>query len=132
MPRNLITVAGCVITLLLASTFATQAADDSTKDETVAAFKDKILMLVVDRSNALEKKTETEYISDAAIQKIGNRFFVTGTAYSFKNVAGKELPYDWRRGSQVGVAWDTVRAYYAYSPEGLEEMMKARLESQKE
>jgi len=75
-------------------------------------FAGKIVVLIVDQSNALEQRSDSEVLTDAVVREIGNRFFITGTAYS-----PPEVEANWRTGAEVGIAWEKVKTYYAYPPE---------------
>jgi thymidylate kinase len=121
-----------MLVLVAVLAIVTRAADNSAKEHADIDFKGKVVVLVVDRSSALEKKVDTGYISDAVIQKIGDRYFISGAAYSWKDDTDKAPSRDWRRGSQVGVAWDSVKAFYLYSPKRMEEMIKKRTEDEKQ
>src|SRR3954465_443369 len=121
MLRNHLAVWAPILMLFAASVLPTHAAENETKKQSAINFKGKVLLLIIDRSSALEKKSDTEYLSDAVVQKLGDRYFITGTAYSWKDEATKDR-HDWRKGSQIGVAWEKVQQYYVFSPERMDEI----------
>jgi hypothetical protein len=120
-----------VLLILFAYHSPTHAAEDSSDEQAGIDFKGKVVLLIVDHSNALENKRDTEYISNAVIQKLGGRYFITGNAYSLED-APDNAPRDWRKGSQLGIAWEKVQQFYIFSPERMEEMIKRRLEEDDE
>jgi hypothetical protein len=81
-------------------------------DDSATNFAGKIVMVIVDRSSALEQDKTSEIFTNAAIRKIGDRYFITGTAYPRPNAEN-----DWRGGAEAGVVWEHVHQYYAYTPE---------------
>ncbi|MGD9635868.1 MAG: hypothetical protein AB7G28_14560 [Pirellulales bacterium] len=83
-------------------------------------FTGKIILLLVDRSNALEQKNDSEVIENARMANIGGRIFVIGTAYPNPH----ELN-DWRKGAEVGVAWEEVTSFYIFSKEQFQNYAKA-------
>jgi len=93
--------------------------------------KGKVVMLMVDYSSALEDKRSSEYLLDASIQELGGRYFITGRAYSLKEPP-KDSPFDWRKGAQIGIAWDKVQQFYIFAPEQMEEIIKKRVEERDE
>src|SRR5436305_82318 len=75
-------------------------------------FSNKIVVVIIDQSSAVERRQNTEVLEHATMSQIGGRYFIVGNAYS-----PSDLSTNWRTGSQVGVAWEKVHMYYAYSPE---------------
>ena len=133
MSRNYVSLAAILLAAFALCVPATTAAESDAKEQSSMNFKGKVVLLIIDHSSALEKKSDTEYISDAVVQKLGNRFFITGAAYSFKETEESSKPRaDWRKGSQIGVAWDKVQQYYVFSPERMDEIMKKRQEDEKQ
>ncbi len=99
------------------------AADDKPAEKRAPDFAGRIVMLVVDHSNALENKRGSEYLENAQLQEIGGRYFILGDAYSPKSEA-EDPSEDWRKGSQVGIAWEKVQQFYVFSPEQMDNMVK--------
>jgi len=130
MSRKFLASIGCVLALLATGYLSSHAAESGAKEPASIDFKGKVLLLIIDRSGPLEKKDDSEYISDAVLQKLGDRYFVTGNAYTYKDAPGDR--HDWRKGAQVGIAWEKVQQYYVYSPERIDEIMKKRYEDDKE
>jgi hypothetical protein len=130
MSRNYLAIAGCILSLFAACLSSAASPEKDANEQSSVSFKGKVVLLIIDRSSALEKKSDTEYISDAVIQKLGDRYFITGAAYSWKDDTAKDR-HDWRKNSQIGVAWEKVQQYYVFSPERMEEIMKKRLEEEK-
>jgi hypothetical protein len=81
-------------------------------DATEPDFTGKIVVVIIDRSSAVERREDTEVIENASMVQIGKRPFIIGKAYSPEGVEA-----NWRTGSDVGVAWEKVQVYYAYTPE---------------
>jgi|tagenome__1003787_1003787.scaffolds.fasta_scaffold20522624_2 hypothetical protein len=131
MSRNYVVLAAILLAVFADCGLPTHAAEKDAKEQSSLTFKGKVLLLIIDRSSALEKKSDTEYLSDAVVQKLGDRYFITGAAYSWKDDAAKDR-HDWRKGSQIGVAWEKVQQYYVFSPERMDEIMKKRQEDEKQ
>jgi hypothetical protein len=117
--------------VLVACAVPALAENESGDDQSPLDFKGKVVLLILDQSNALEHKSGSEYLRDAVIQELGGRFFITGSAYSFAGTTD-EPPRDWRKGSQIGIAWDKVQQFYVFSPEQMDEMLKKRMEEEDE
>ena len=77
-------------------------------------FEGKIIFLTIDKSSALTSDDDSVVISDAKIEKIGDRYFVVGSGYG-----GKRSWYD---GMSIGIAWTTVTRFAAMTPEQFEKM----------
>lgn len=92
------------------SLFAEEASHKSPSSE--PDFSDKIVVVIIDQSSAVERRQNTEILDHAVMSQIGGRHFIVGNAYS-----PSDVPPNWRTGSQVGVAWEKVHMYYAYTPE---------------
>jgi hypothetical protein len=97
------------------------AADDKPREEYAVNFAGKIVMLTPANTNALASDNVAEVLKDAAIQNIGGRLFFIGAAQS----APDDAKYDWRKGSQVGVAIDQIESFYVFTPEQYDEMQRA-------
>jgi hypothetical protein len=80
----------------------------------------KIMVLLVDRSSALEQKQDSEVIENAKILTIGGRLFIVGTAYENPNDE-----HDWRKGAEIGIAWEEVTSFYLYSRKQFQNYAKA-------
>jgi hypothetical protein len=107
------------------------AANETAKADTDIDFSGKVVLLIVDYSNAVENKRGTEYLNEPVIKKIGDRYFIAGKAFSLKeSPAGTDD--DWRKGSDVGIAWEKVQQYYVFSPDKMVEIIKKRLEQDDE
>ena len=78
MSRNYLAIAGCILSLFAACLSSAASPEKDANEQSSVSFKGKVVLLIIDRSSALEKKSDTEYISDAVIQKLGDRYFITG------------------------------------------------------
>ena len=123
----------CILLSLFAviaiASLTADAADDKPVEKPTPNFIGRIVMLVVDHSNAMESKRGTEYLENAQLQEIGGRYFIFGDAYSpnsekSESDESSEASEDWRKGSQVGIAWDKVQQFYVFSPEQMDNMVK--------
>ncbi|HEX3599511.1 MAG TPA: hypothetical protein VHU84_05175 [Lacipirellulaceae bacterium] len=94
-------------------------------DSTEPDFSGKIVVVIIDRSSAVERREDTEVIENASMVQVGNRPFIIGKAYSPEGVEA-----NWRTGSDVGVAWEKVQVYYAYTPEQFKNYAKRWSESE--
>ena len=119
------------VLVLLAYHSPASAAEGGNNAQPGIDFKGKVVLLIVDYSNALENQRDTEYLSNAVIQKLGDRYFITGDAYSLRD-APESARRDWRKGSHIGIAWEKVQQFYVFSPEKMEEIIKRRLEEDDE
>ena len=102
---------------------ASAAAEDTANapQEQPLDFTGKIVVLVLDESIAMERKSGTEILANAHIRLLGDRYFIVGKAYAVPDDAPS-----WRTGTEVGVAWSRVKAFYAYTPELFDNYLKAR------
>jgi hypothetical protein len=110
-----------VFLLALVLTSLTIRAEEKAGLPDVDRFKNKIVMVYIDRSTSMEHNISTEFITNARIEKIGDRCFVTGVVQlspAEKGLAENE----WRDGTSVGFPWDRINGYYAYSPEQFEKV----------
>lgn len=107
----------------------TSAPSDVDSDRPVAQtdFQGQIVVIVVDQSSAIETRNRTEILRDPQIRMIGNRYFIVGKAV--QRPGGEK---DWRTGAEVGMAWDVVQQYYAYSPNDFETYLKGWAEDEDE
>ena len=117
-PMSIIRTLNCFMVLLIVSALPNAsfvAAGEGKAEVAKAPVFDtggKIMVLLVDRSNALEQRHDSEVIENAKFQTIGGRLFIVGTAYENPNDE-----HDWRKGAEVGVAWEEVTSFYLYSSE---------------
>jgi len=112
MARSSLLVTGALLSIVALGSLPSAAEEGQAEDPSAISFEGKIVMVIVDRSNALEKRETSEIFKEAAIRKVGGRYFITGIAYPRPDEQN-----DWRGGAEAGVAWDHVHQYYAYTPE---------------
>jgi hypothetical protein len=86
-------------------------------------FHGKVVMLVLSGSSVLDTKGNSEVLDSPVLEKIGERLFIVGTAHISKN-ASNDSDDDWRDGASVGISWDRVQGFYAYTPEQFEKADK--------
>jgi hypothetical protein len=122
---KLISSTVAVLLLMLWVTSLTLHAEDKTAIPDADRFQGKIVMVYIDRSSSVEQNSSSEFIKNARIEKIGDRFFITGVVQL--SPAEKGLPEnEWRDGASVGFPWEKINAYYAYSPEMFETVYRSR------
>ena len=124
-------IAPIVLALIGVGLLRAFAAEETAPEQPTLDFKGRVVLLIVDYSNAVENRRGTEYVENAVLQKLGNRYFITGKAYSMKE-RPEDAPPDWRKGSRIGIAWEKVQQFYAFSPEQMDEIMKRRMEEEEE
>lgn len=108
----------CAYSLFAAD--ATNKTDSSNPD-----FTGKFVVVIIDQSSAVERRQNTEALTDASMRQIGGRYFIVGKAYQPEGVSA-----NWRTGSEVGVAWEKVHVYYAYTPEQFKNYSKRWADSE--
>jgi hypothetical protein len=129
MSKAILGIIICLIVLIALGTQPGSAADNATNNNELTDFRGKIVMLIARGSGALNDEGMTEYLSDALIQKVGGRTFIVGTTANIASTTDDTDEADvaddqWRKGSQIGVAWDHVYAYYVYTPEQFEKVAR--------
>jgi hypothetical protein len=106
-------LAAASLVLIAAYAYSVVADDAAQKAKPPSPdFSGKIVVVIIDQSSAVERRENTEVLEDAAMSQIGGRYFIVGKAYT-----PAEVSTNWRSGSQVGVSWEKVHMYYAYTPE---------------
>jgi hypothetical protein len=95
-----------------------KAADPPGTDIT-AQFKDKILLLEVNRSNALETKSNSVVIDKVRLTSIAGRYFVLGSG-----VAPDDGESTWYKDVLVGVPWESVVRFHAMTKEQFADYVK--------
>jgi hypothetical protein len=112
------------LAMLLLATILTSCgnlqAEDSKKssDDLAAEFKDKIVMLEVNRSSAIEAKTGTVVLVKMRITKLGNRDFVVGTGYA------PDDDDSWYKDVVVGVPCESIVRFHAMTQKQFADYMK--------
>jgi hypothetical protein len=96
-------------------------------EDLLSEFQDKIVMIEVNRSSAMETKSTTVVVQNAHINKIGGRYFVHGTAY-----VTEDSDYQWYKDVIVGVPWDNIVRYQAFTTEQYTEYLKQWKEHSKD
>jgi hypothetical protein len=86
-------------------------------------FHGKVVMLVLSGSSVLDTKGNSEVLDSPVLEKIGERLFIVGKAHISKS-ASNDSEDDWRDGASVGISWDRVQSFYAYTPEQFEKADK--------
>jgi hypothetical protein len=117
--------AAFALLLLSAANFAERTslrADDhptSIDANLTAEFKDKIVLLEVNRSSAVETKSSTVLLEKLHVTKLGNRDFLIGTGYAPEN--NDEY---WYKDMTVGIPCDSIVRFHAMTPKQFVEFMK--------
>jgi hypothetical protein len=115
-----------VVAILGVCTYSLLAADKANKTESSNPdFTGKFVVVIIDQSSAVERRQNTEVLTDVAMRQIGGRYFIVGKAYQPESVSA-----NWRTGSEVGVAWEKVHVYYAYTPEQFKNYSKRWADSE--
>ena len=112
-------VVGSLLLMAVIGTLTAVAENETEESRSPHIFAGKIVIVITEHSNALENKQSSETLKDAEIRKLGNKFFIVGTAYT-----RSEASSDWRVGATVGVDWNIVKQFYAYTPDQYEKVDK--------
>jgi hypothetical protein len=88
-------------------------------DDLATEFKDKIVLLEVNRSTALETKSGSVVLVKLRITKLGTRDFVVGTGY-----APEEGDATWYKDVLVGVPCESILRFHAMTPKQFADYMK--------
>jgi hypothetical protein len=88
-------------------------------DDLAAEFKDKVVLLEVNRSNALETKSGSVVLVKLRITKLGNRDFIIGTGYSTDDTDDA-----WYKDVLVGVPCESILRFHAMTPKQFAEYTK--------
>jgi hypothetical protein len=110
---------GGLLLAIAAGSLAISADKKTTRSAESNIFDGKIVVVITDRSNALENRESSEILKEPEIRKIGGKVFIVGATHLSSDAAA-----DWRRGAEVGIEWNSVRGFYAYSPKQFEEVDK--------
>jgi hypothetical protein len=81
--------------------------------------KDKIVLLEVNRSSAVESDSDTVLLKDVRLTELGNRHFILGIGYS----APDDINY-WYEDMLIGVPCDSILRFSAMTPEQCAKFMK--------
>ena len=123
-------------TCLLSSISCLRARADSASDQVRAAnadddltseFRDKIVMVEVNRSSAMESKSSSVTIQNARFSKVGGRYFIVGNSY-----VSDDSDYTRYKDVIIGVPWDNVLRYQAFTPDQFAEYVKQWKEHSKD
>ncbi|HEX6962903.1 MAG TPA: hypothetical protein VF175_13620 [Lacipirellula sp.] len=109
-----------VLTLVIAATPAACAEASAGQDDFDFAgeLKGKIVLLEVNRSNAVENDSFSALISDARITQISGRYFIFGKGY------GKHGSQVSTEGMLLGVPWDSVLRIQVMTEKQLDKYME--------
>src|SRR4051812_12016804 len=86
MSRNYVVLAAILLAVFADCGLPTHAAEKDAKEQSSLTFKGKVLLLIIDRSSALEKKSDTEYLSDAVFKSLA-----TDTSLPAPLIAGRMM-----------------------------------------
>jgi hypothetical protein len=90
------------------------------RDDLAADFKDKVVLLEVNRSNAtLETKSGTVVLVKIKITKLGDRYFLMGTGYD-----PDDSDESWYKDMTVGVPCENILRFHAMTPKQFTDYMK--------
>jgi hypothetical protein len=121
--RPIVASAVSILGICAYSLFAADAANKTGSSN--PDFTGKFVVVIIDQSSAVERRQNTEVLTDASMRQIGGRYFIVGKAYQPEGVSA-----NWRTGSEVGVAWEKVHVYYAYTPEQFKNYSKRWADSE--
>jgi hypothetical protein len=113
-----------ILAVGIVSALSVQAEEESTQPGLAQRFKGKVVMVVLGSANSLDSQSSTEALENVAIEKIGDRYFMTGDIH----LTSSELESpksNWRQSASGGIAMENVYQYYVYSPEQYDKAMKA-------
>ncbi len=108
---SMVLIASCSEYLL-----ANEISEDSSMSDISEAFRGKIVMIEIDRSSALESKSNHAVLKDAQVLLIGDRYFIQGKGHTPKGYEGS-----WYKNAVVGISWSDVTRYYVMTLEQFEE-----------
>jgi hypothetical protein len=80
-------------------------------NDLMSDFKDKIVLLEVNRSSVLENKSSTVMMQNVRIVKFGSRDFIVGTGYA----PDDDEDY-WNKDMFVGVPCESIVRFHAMTP----------------
>ncbi len=105
----------CGLVMLASNITAEEPAASATEFPSTGVFEEKIIFLTVEKSSALTSENNTVVISEARIEKIGDRYFIVGIGHGGKSGA-------WYSDMPVGIAWNNVTRFAAMTSEQFEKM----------
>jgi hypothetical protein len=112
-------IVGAAFMILFVASIVRAADEDKPAADQVHRFKGKIVMVILESSSALEDRPSSEAIKDAEVEKIGDRYFLTGAVH-LSAADAEDSQSEWRRGAKVGIALSSIKCFYLYSPEEFE------------
>jgi hypothetical protein len=115
----------CLVVISLSAS-AQEESDDASPEANM--FAGKIVWVMIDRSNALEQSQSHEVLKEPRIREMGGKFYIVGMAHTMADETDK----DWRKGAEVGIDWNTVKQFYAFTPPQYEEAIKLWAEQNQE
>jgi hypothetical protein len=124
-------IAGAILVVAIVGVLSVQAEDESAQTGSAQRFKGKVVMVVLGSANSMDSQSSTEALENVAIEKIGDRYFMTGDIH----LTSSELESpksNWRQSASGGIAMENVYQYYVYSPEQYDKAMKALTEASDE
>jgi hypothetical protein len=123
-----IVIGGLLLCVVVGSLSA--SAEDESNDAAPEPniFAGKIVWVMIDRSNALEQREASEVLKEPQLREMGGKFYIVGTAHPMMYATVK----DWRTGAETGVDWNSVKQFYAFTPDQYEEAIKIWAEQNSE
>jgi len=120
---------GAILIAVIVAVFSVQAEQETTPPSLAQRFKGKVVMVILSGTDA--QNGNSEALENVAIEKIGDRYFMTGDIHLRKSEL--ESPKtSWREASSGGIALDTIDQYYVFSPEQYDKAMNSLTEALQE
>jgi len=124
-PISVVAIAGLALVLLTAYSFsAVDGGNPGPSDDKQADirgdFKDKVVLIEVAESNALESKSHSVVLQNANIRKLGNCDFLLGDSYVLENDEGG----DWYKDTAIGIPCDHIVRFQIMSPSRYKDYIK--------
>jgi hypothetical protein len=123
-----IVIGGLLLCLVVVCLSASAEEESDVASPDANMFAGKIVWVTIDRSNAIEQREASEVMKEPRIREIGGKFYIVGTAHPMTDTTVK----DWRTGAETGVDWNSVKQFYAFTPDQWEEAMKIWAEQNSE
>src|SRR5262245_42741295 len=95
-----------LLTILVIAAATVHGADDRPTAGEANRYKGKIVVVNLDNASNMQSGS-SEFLKDAIIEKIGDRYFISGTVELTPDEADDQTNA-WRKGTQASIAWSKV------------------------
>jgi hypothetical protein len=124
-PKSVVAIAGLAFVLLTAYSFS--AVDigkpdpsDVKEDDIRGDWKDKVVLIQVAESNALESKSHSAVLQNAKVRKLGNCDFLLGDSYVLEGDESGE----WYKDTAMGIPCDHIVRFQIMSESRYKDYIK--------